>query len=206
MNTRPLLALIGLWFGNLAYSPVAYAVVPTEAEFRQLPQYCQLQKFMADWHGGKTPEQVSSGHRLWESRFGPTYSHMHHWCWGLISMNRYYSQFTNPQRNGFLSEAIGDITYVIKNADKNFVMLPEMLTQRGKAYSLLKDYGKAAADFSRAISANPKYVPAYLYYAETYISVGQPEPAKEIVKRGLAVAPDSKALAKLSQRLSAEKK
>lgn len=183
----------------------ALAVKATEDEIKKLPMYCQYQYSIASRSSKPLSEDERKRNaKYWENKMGlgSVYQHMHHWCDALAAINRYYAHLADPQRSDFyLKEAIGDISYVLRKADDSFVMLPEMLTQRGKVYALLKQPGKAAADFVKAIKVNPKYSRAYLYYADLFLDLKQPEQAKQVIKAGLAANPQSKELLKRAQRL-----
>jgi hypothetical protein len=87
----------------------------TEQEIRMLPPYCQAQKFIADDVKGKTPQQIVSDHRRWESVLGHTYEHVHHYCWALNNVNRYYrnSSSSSADRRNYLEYAIKDFSYTI---------------------------------------------------------------------------------------------
>ncbi len=118
-----------------------------------------------------------------------------------MDINRYYSDFKNPLRANHLAAAIPNIDYVLNYTSESYFMLPEMLTRRGKVYSLLKQNGKAAADFTHAIRVNPKYGLAYVYYSDLYRESGQKDEAIKIIKAGLAADPKSDLLQKQLQRL-----
>jgi len=173
-------------------------------EISRLPLYCQHQWFISGRYGGYSEEERKRKASYWQRKMGlgSMYQHMHHWCDALATINRYYAHLGDSQPSEFyLKEAIGDISYVLNQADDSFIMLPEMVTQRGKLYALLKQPDKAAADFTKSIMVNRKYSRAYLYYSDLYLDMKQAEMAKEIIKSGLAANPQSKDLLKRAQRL-----
>ncbi len=212
MKIRFSLIVITLLMLYDIHQGTVFALTPTEQEYRQLPPYCQMQKFMAIWRPGyqATPQNDAvnnRNHALWEAKMGSgtgsnnIFYHMHHWCWALVGFNRYYSDFKSPNRKGYLEQAIGDIDYVLQHSHDSDSILPEILTRRGKIYSILKKSGQAAADFTRAIKLKPKYGLAYVYYSDLYRESGQKDEAITIIKAGLAADPKSDLLQKQLQRL-----
>src|SRR5262249_32877586 len=61
---------------------------------------------------------------------------------------------------------------------------------RGVAYGMLGQPGKAAADFSKAIDLDPKCVPAWFHRGNAYRDLGQPD--KAVADFSKAIGLDSK--------------
>lgn len=175
----------------------------TQQQVLALPPYCQAQKYIAEDMNGKPPQQIYNDHQRWEKALGHTFEHFHHYCLALSFINQYYSDThsTARGRQGYLEGALGNTDYVIKLAPANFVMLPELLTTRGKIYHLMGRHGEAMADLQKAIRLNPKFERAYLSAVDIYLKLGQQESAKSTLNIGLKYAPNSKPLLKRAKEL-----
>ncbi|WP_200158413.1 hypothetical protein [Allochromatium vinosum] len=110
----------------LAFSSSAYAIeVTSPAELIGLPAYCRCTLLIRDISHDPTPCSMYE-------KFGPTFGHLHHYCWALNTENHVTRE--NPSDGQFwLRTAIGDIDYVIKqNRDPNFILLPEIYTSKAR--------------------------------------------------------------------------
>ena len=160
----------------------------SERDLSLLPAYCRY-------------VNTSSGHSdraavdHWRSIIGPTFEHLHHYCWGLNAIN-HATLFarTDAERRHYLGESIGAFQYVLDRATAHFVLLPEIYTKQGESYLALGNVESAIRAFEQAIAAKPDYWPPYADAADYYRRVGQSETARKWLERGLAAAPDTNAL------------
>lgn len=185
------------------YPPDVYDYDPRETAL--LPSYCRhTQAFREVMPGGDDQQAI----RHWEQIMGAdNYLHMHHYCLGLMHLNRARILARDTQtRNYHFSRAIGEIDYVLRNARHDFFMRPEMLTRRGEALVGLKQGPRAVADFEAAIAAKPDYWPAYAQLSDFHRSLGDLGKAREVLEAGLKHAPDSKGLRRRLEELEQEMK
>jgi tetratricopeptide (TPR) repeat protein len=156
-------------------------------EMTLLPEYCKYTMFFRDKvPGGGDPGQV----QRWASVMGPTFNHMHHYCWALMATNRAQFIARNKQERGWaLSASIPDFDYVIERAPADFSLLPEFLTKRGENLLRLERTGEGMADIERALSIKPKYWEAYVALSDYYRDRGDVAKAREWAEKGLAVSP-----------------
>jgi len=161
-------------------------------EIAMLPDYCQ--DLMTDY--GKA-------RRKWASVLGPTVDHTHHYCRGLIKMMRAQRLFSVPaqHRRTYWSSAVNEISYTIRNATPDFVLLPELYYKRGISQSNAGKVKEAEADFLRAIQILPTYDIAYVQLAGLYRQYGRVDRASEVVSKGLEHVPESKVLRDLQSEL-----
>lgn len=171
-------------------------------EMAMLPRFClYVQDFRGVVPGGNDPAQIER----WSSIFGPTYLHMHHYCYGLMKVNRgtllardaYVKRF-------YLQDSIHEFDYVLERAPQNFILLPEILTKKGEVLIKLGQGPQAIVPLERAAELKPDYWPAYAYMSDYYKEIGDLKKAREILERGLSFASDAKGLRRRLADLDAE--
>ncbi|GAB4466149.1 MAG: hypothetical protein OHK0044_05640 [Burkholderiaceae bacterium] len=161
-------------------------------EVALLPRFCgHTQLFRDQVPGGSDREAI----RRWQAALGDMYLHMHHYCWGLMHLNRAKILARDAQVRGFnYASAINEFDYVLQRARPDFALLPEILTKRGEALLGLGKAAQAIAEFERAIELKPDYWPAYAQMAEHHQRQGDRDKARRILQAGLKNAPDAKGL------------
>lgn len=161
-------------------------------EVATLPRYCpHTQLFRERVPGGNDPEAI----RRWQAVLGGTFIHMHHYCWGLMHLNRAkFLARDTPTRNFHYGSAIREFDYVLQHAKEDFALLPEILTKRGESLLRLGRGALAVAEFERAINLKADYWPPYAYLSDHYSATGDTKRAREILEAGLAQAPQATGL------------
>ena len=126
---------------------------------------------------------------------GPTYEHLHHYCWGLMKTNRALL-FTRTQqfRTFYLNDAIKEFDYVIERAPRTFILLPEIFTKKGENLIRLGRGPLGLQELQRAIEFKPDYWPPYAGISDYFKETGNLAQAREWLEKGLSVTPDVKAL------------
>lgn len=173
----------------------------TQEEIAKLPLFCQEHKLIAaqSQHQGvqePSPEMLEK-HKAWAEKFGPIYEHMHHYCWGMNKVFRYYYRFMEKDSNSYLDSAAGEYTYVInhlKQNKNNPRVAADIYLQRGKVYLLMNKYKEALTDFYTALGLDSTLSDAYVGLYDIYSAVNNNKKAIEILKKGLDSAPLNKAL------------
>jgi tetratricopeptide (TPR) repeat protein len=161
-------------------------------EVAMLPRYCiHTQLFRDHVPGGNNPEQISR----WTTAMGTTFIHMHHYCYGLMDLNRATILARDAQaRRFYLDNAVREFDYVLERAPADFVLLPEILTKKGETFVRQGRAPLAIEQFERAIEIKPDYWPPYAHLSDYYRDAGDLGKARELLDRGLAAAPDAKGL------------
>jgi tetratricopeptide (TPR) repeat protein len=157
-----------------------------------LPLYCRYtQDFINRFPGtDRTVEQ-----ERWKSSMGPTFIHMHHYCYGLMNINRATYLSTDTRDKLFnLSNSVLEFDYVIERAPLDFPMLPEILTKKGETLIKLSRPGEAMIELQRAIKIKPTYEPAYATASDYYKETRQFAKAREWLEKGISAAPGAKTL------------
>jgi len=178
-------------FGSLLANPVE-AVEMTKEEYQLLPTYCRNQGNVA---GNYFKPDNEAG---WRNQLGSNFQHIHHYCWGLVSLARAYKAGqTDAERKHRFGRAIADFDFSIERSTPDFVLLPEMYSKAGQAYLGLRDEKNAEIAFKKAWEANPEYWPAYLWWAQRLMKQGRQREALAVAEEGLKNAPGSKPLERL---------
>ena len=161
-------------------------------EVAALPPYCKhTQLFRDKVPGGDNPAQIER----WSRMLGPTFLHLHHYCWGLMWTNR--ARFMVGERRllgSYLQNSIQEFDYVAERAPASFVLLPEILTKKGENLIRLEKGPLGALDLERAIGLKPDYWPPYAALSDYYREAGDLVRARQVLNDGLAKSPGAKPL------------
>ena len=166
-----------------------------DVEMQLIPAYCPdtMGFKYGDAYSNTSPKAAH-----WVSLMGKDFWHMHHYCWARINLNRANkSGISARAKQSLLNMVRGDYMYVIDNAQKNFIMLPEVYTRLGEVELLLGNPNKANDAFSRARVQKQDYWPAYSRWAEYLLSIGRRQEALRVVIGGLTHSPHSRVLLEL---------
>jgi tetratricopeptide (TPR) repeat protein len=162
-----------------------------------LPVYCKYtQDFRERIPGGNNRAEIDR----WTGVMGPTFNHMHHYCYGLMDMNR-AALLSREDRTFNLNNSLAEFDYVIERAPPDFSMLPEIITRKGESLIQLDRAGEGIFEFQRAVKIDPHYVPPYSAASDFYKSTGQLPKAREWLEKGLSAAPNAKALTRRLEEL-----
>jgi len=159
-------------------------------EMALLPEYCAQTQTMAE----VDPRGSAQG-AYWSGLLGQGFWGLHHYCWGLIRINRAMQPGVPSHiRRGAHESAINDYRYVLANAQPGFVLAPEILLRIGEAYLYLQNYGLAMDAFERARRIKPGYWPPYVRWAAVLYGSGKKREALAHLEEGMRLAPDEAAL------------
>lgn len=188
MKNSQMLAIGGLLlYGAASFAAEPFAPQPNEIAL--LPPLCQ-------------DKLVSRNNESWTATIGPEYLHIHHYCYALNFLNRASRKLGDrPARQSDLSQALDNIDYVIRNSRREFMLLPEILVQKGKVLRELGRIGESVAVYQEAIQIKPDYAAAYTALSEAYQKTGNRDQALQVAEEGLKNAPDSKALSRRVKEL-----
>jgi tetratricopeptide (TPR) repeat protein len=161
-------------------------------EVVMLPEYCKYTQLFRDRvPGGNNREMI----QRWHATMGDIFMAMHHYCWGLMHLNRARILARDAQARSFnYGSAVAEFDYVLRQARPDFVLLPEILTKRGEALLGLGRAAQAMVEFERAIELRPDYWPPYAQIADYHQSQGDREKARAILQTGLKHAPGTNGL------------
>ncbi len=202
---RVLLPVVSFALAALLCALPAHAQKPenvTPAEMALLPDYCvDVQGFKYGDASWNTSPRAS----YWVARMGPTFWHQHHYCWALIKKHRAMEPGVPPQvRNGRISNAIGDLEYVVRNAAPGFPLLPEVFYRIGEFQLLIDNQTAAKEALDNAVRLKPNYWPAYLLWADELVKVKLTREATAHLELGLRQSPNSPQLRKAYRALGGD--
>lgn len=162
---------------------------PSEAELALLPAYCVPRAF--HWGNDTSHPEV----RRWRSVFGDNYSHMHHYCQGLLYLLRgNLKPLGSHQAYINFKKAVGNLEYMESRASSDFSLMPELYLKKAQALSRMDQPREAVGAFRRSIELKPDYVPAYAALSDFYIIQGRSELARKVLREGLSAVPDANTL------------
>lgn len=161
-------------------------------EVAMLPAYCKHGFYFRDKVPGGNDSHAIQG---WIAVMGPTFNHIHHYCFGLMKTNRAVLLARSENvRVSYLNDSLREFDYVLERAAPGFVLLPEIHTKKAENLIRLGKGPLGVEELDRAIEAKPDYWPAYAQMADYYKDSGQKSKAREALQRGLAAAPNTPAL------------
>lgn len=167
-----------------------------------LPRYCiYTQQFRDRVPGGSDPEEI----KRWYSVMGDAFHDMHHYCYGLMSINRATLLARDQQtRRFYLHNAVIEFDYVLQRAPQDFVLLPEILTKKGQTLILSGRAPLGLEQLERAAELKPDYWPPFAYMSDYYKEAGDLKKARELLDAGLSFSPEAKGLQNRVTELDAE--
>ena len=166
----------------------------TDAEIRALPDYCQARL------GTKGEAQFNS----WRKTLGPDFEHTHHYCYGLIQLNRYYGARSSQEKKQILQGAYSNLVYVVQRVDPSYRILPEVYMNLGMVLSLQNKDGEALQAMLKAIELDPKLARAYSAIANQYVKLNKKDKALELTMEGLRQVPGNASLQRLYVKLGGQ--
>lgn len=172
----------------------------TSAELQVLPPVCKLIVVdIPNAHLGAGTGPLTQYAPLFDE---PRYQmaknniHFHHYCWALVSKQRYFRERDKNKRNSYLAQFMGDIDYVLRHTDKSWPYFDVMLVEQGQMQSILGNYAAAISKANEALRYQPKSELAYQLKTDAYKNMGNKTAAIATAKEGLEKNPDSTRLRK----------
>lgn len=176
-------------------SGVVFAAKPsniTEDEMQLIPSYCPD---TMGFNYGSATYNTSPRAGYWVSLMGKSFWAMHHYCWGLINLNRSQKVgLSSETRKANWEHIYNEYMYVVENSPPDFIMLPEIYTRIGDVQLMLKRPEKANEAFAHARKLKPDYWPAYSHWVEYLMHKNKRDDAFKLVVSGLEQSPDAKVL------------
>lgn len=195
--------LVMLLIGPLQSVYAYNASWPNEEEVWGLPEYCRPLPFIGGRPG--TYDLSSPIWQKWYPLLGEGYKHTHHYCSGInLTIRSYRALGDMKEVRGYLEHALKEFDYVLFHSPRDFILAPEILMQRGRAFMRLKEMKRASRDFQTAIELNPQYMPPYAELIDLLIQGGDKKAAKELYEKGIQIKPDSPAMKQFEKTFSSK--
>ena len=120
--------------------------------------------------------------------------HVHHYCWALVSKQRYFRESAKGRRDFYFDRYLGDINYVFEHSPKTWGFFDVLHLELAGTYLIRGDQAKAIHHADQAIAARPASEKAYVVKSDAYKQMGKKALAVETALEGLKRNPDSKVL------------
>jgi hypothetical protein len=120
-------ALISLSFWQSVHATPSGGI--TDNEIALLPPFCS---YTQSFPGTR---RDPAAYEAYEKKYGGGWSHMHHYCWALVGMQRFERSNNNRMaRNSLAMAAVNDIDYVLRNVDASFYFRFDIMTRKAKIF------------------------------------------------------------------------
>lgn len=167
----------------------------TDTELRAVPDYCRV-RFA---EGTESMQWI-----IWAKRFGPAAIHMHHYCDGLLWLNRYAKTFDRREQKRILQSAYGSFMYMVPRVDASWPLRGELYYNLGRVQTLRGSDGEALTAFHRAMEFEPGLIDAYLAAAVLYEKMNNKKQALASISEGLRHVPDDERLRERYSKLGGQ--
>lgn len=194
-NRIGLIGLVAILLAPASHAEAPLGERPSAAELAGLPEYCKAR--LQDAH---SPE-----YQAWAERLGHKFLGMHHYCFGLNYINRYFTTSSPRWRGYYLSRVLPEMDYVMKDMPDTFPLAGEMYLNHGDARSLMGNKAAALADYSKAMEIDPRQPQPYYRLIEYYAEAKNRAKALDVASKGLTHIPDSALLQKKYLQLGGKK-
>ena len=163
------------------------AVNISEAEWLTWPAFCKAGFLASDWSrgspfAGKMSEaqvrSIRSTHEMSNGIPG-----VHHFCIGMVYINRAKVSKTNPKNPELLRNAINDIEYSFSRISPGAPKYSLVTAHYGTALYLSGKRQQAFEIWEKGISTRPESRESYLAMAEALLKEKKPIDALEVLKR-----------------------
>lgn len=168
----------------------------TPAEEALLPAYCE---FTQTW--AKTNERQRK-YAEYLRRFGNGWKHMHHYCWGLVSLSRATRHNAQVNKREYHTrKAIDDFDYVLQNAPQDFVMLFQIAYRKARALIVNQQLLEAEKVSKELLQRWPDRADSYGIAAEILLARKRPGLAGEILEKAKSIVKDTNRLKRIRAAL-----
>jgi len=127
--------------------------------------------------------------------------HIHHYCWALVSKQRYFRERSKAKRDSYLAQFMGDIDYVLRHSNKSWPYFDVLLVEQGQMQMILGNFSAALAKANEALKHKPSSEVAYVLKTDAYKNMGNKTAAISTAKEGIEKNPYSTRLRKSLTRL-----
>lgn len=196
MKTMYQFLVAGVLFAAVA--PL-HALTPqemTDAERRALPPWCEFTQTFdrASNAPGRYHDHVT--------RYGPGWTHVHHFCWALASLVR-YSRFdtTAQMKETLASSALADIDYVLRNAPDDFVLRFDILARKTRILIMIQKLSEAERLSREIIAEWPNRPESHGLAAEVFLAKNQSENARRVLIEAESLVENKSRLAQIRTAL-----
>jgi tetratricopeptide (TPR) repeat protein len=189
--SRDLSALVLLGCLLLVAAP-GRAAVPTEAEWELWPEMCRARFVIAgDGVGTRYELRVPRAEiTQWAARMGQAWEPLHHYCYGLLFMQRADAERDRTQRTHLYSNAASEFSFCYRAVESSSFFLGEYASKLAAAYQKLGDEQSARGLADDVILRAPKSSVGYLLKSTVLRESKDLQGAGRALEQGLATVGD----------------
>lgn len=189
MYSRQLTTLLATTLGVVLLLPgrlLAYEFRPNATEWAWWPAYCQARYVTVPV--GTMSDYVNMVPRAtiteWRNRLGPPFEHIHHYCAGLIWLERAKLAGAPHERKFALDQARGETRYTRDRVTADPAIFAEVVTHLGMIERFAGRPAEAIDNFDRAIASYPAFPGSYQGKALVLRDQGRLQDAREVLLEG----------------------
>lgn len=170
----------------------AWPAGTTKEEIAVLPPYCAFTQ------GSKVP----GAYAQMAAKYGEGWSHMHHYCYALVSINRLNRMAVSASGiPGTIRNAQSDLIYVIERTAHPFPWRPEIMVALARLQFRAAKQRDAVETAEALIAEWPEAADGYTVLAEILIKAGQGAAASKVLERADQKVTDKERLQRLKSIL-----
>jgi len=162
----------------ISFIPSAHAELSV-SDLALMPKYCHGTQAI------RTLSQDPQPIQNYISIYGNSYTHLHHYCGALVTINKYQFLQDKLLRESKMRYALTDIQYSIDRSDLDFTFLPDMLAAKARVLSILSRNNEAILVLKKAIEIKPDYVPAIAQLSDFFVNQGDKSQAIKVLETGI---------------------
>jgi hypothetical protein len=132
------------------------------------------------------------------------YFHFHHYCGAMRAMKQFYRAPNKRESTYAISQAKGELSYIISHAAADHILMPEVYALRGKAEYLGNFNYDAELSLVRALQLDPNHVGAHITLVDLYVKMNRKADTIKAVRAALAIAPEHKGVRRIAKELGVE--
>lgn len=182
-------------------------------ELKAMPKWCQIRMLVQNRvvgvsrgkaFGENVPDSTMNEYYKWAKVIGEDiFRYTHHYCAGLNWINRYKLSFVSQykgverDRDFALKSALNEFRFMRGRLRPKHKLYYAMLMKEAYIYGEKKNFKKAIKNYSEIIKLKPRYVSAYVEYAQLLNSIGNSENAIKVLQFGLKKNKGSKIIEQL---------
>lgn len=169
-------------------SPVAhaYSFTPTEYEWGTWPEYCKARYAATMWvhqtqYVGRVNQAIIN---KWESQLGEAFTPLHHYCAGLVYLQRLRGEDRTHAREVLIRNAENELTYTYDRVPQSSYMYGEVSANLAMLYGYANEPNKAMSILQKAIGIQPEYAGTYSAMSIILGKAGRDVKQLEILLKG----------------------
>lgn len=173
----------------------------TPADIAALPPVCRLIMENPGIHHTVGQTKNAALFERAEYQMAKGNIHVHHYCWALISKQRYFRESNKLKRDAYFKTYLGDLNYVFEHSPKDWRFFDVLHLEQASMHLIRGDFAKGVQQADEALRLNPRAEKAYIVKSDAYKEMGKKPLAIKTAQEGLAKNPESTVLRKRLAKL-----